>query len=282
MGPLARFLRRRSELFLIVSGLILVAALGVLNSGIGAEAAFSLFYWVPIALVTWFASRRAGLIVALASAAAWLAADLCSGRVYAHPAIRYWNVAAGWISFLGLALILSALKVAWARQMELTRTDTLTGAANVRHFYEFAQVETDRARRYRHPVTIAYIDIDDFQALNERFGRSTGDAILRTTAQAIQESVRTSDLVARLGSDEFGIIFTEIAPDSVETVIMRLHENLLRAVRDRGWEVTFSIGVVTFAQPSTTIDEMMRTVSEVMEQIRGSGKNAVKREVFDL
>lgn len=221
-------------------------------------------------------------MVALASAIAWLVADLSSNRPYAHPVIHYWNVAAGWISFLGLTLILSALKGAWTKQMELTRTDALTGAANERYFQEFAQVEVDRARRYRHPITMAGIALDGLEALGERFGRSGGDTVLRATARTIQGSIRTSDLVARLGSDRFGLLLTEMGPDYAETVIVRLHENLLKTLRDHGWPVTFSIGVITFVQPASNVEEMRRTVDELMGQIRGSGKNVVKREVFDL
>jgi len=148
-------------------------------------------------------------MISIASAITWLIADFTSGHIYSHSAIPYWNMSVRLGTFLIITFLLSTLKSALEHEKELARTDSLTGIANRRYFIELANMEINRACRYKHPFTIVHIDLDNLKAVNDRFGHSTGDTVLRLVVNTIQNNIRATDIVARLGGDEFVILLPE-------------------------------------------------------------------------
>src|SRR3972149_6563891 len=116
--------------------------------------------------------------------------------------IPYWNMTVRTGFFLIVAIILSRLKSLQTRDQMLSRTDALTGLWNARYFLELAGRETERCRRYARSITFAYIDLDDFKAVNDSKGHAEGDALLREVGRAIKQQLRDQDAPARLGGDE--------------------------------------------------------------------------------
>ena len=161
-----------------------------------------------------------------------------------------WNIAVvaalllalGYIGFLHLRV--------YRRERALTRTDGLTHVENRRAFYEDACREFERARRYNHPFTLAYFDVDDFTEVRDRFGHQLGDGILRLVAETARESVRASDLVARLGADQFALLLPEAGADAASAVIRKLQQALRHTSHVTGLPLTVSGGVVTCLQPA--------------------------------
>lgn len=100
--------------------------------------------------------------------------------------------------------------MALQKEKELARVDPLTLLSNRRTFYEQAEVEIARAWRYSRPLCIAYLDIDNFKLVNDWLGHSTGDALLVTLASTLRAELRASDLVGRMGGDEFAILFRKL------------------------------------------------------------------------
>ncbi len=83
------------------------------------------------------------------------------------------------------------------------RPPSLYGIENWRTFYELAGAEFERARRYGHPFTLAYFDVDDFKEVNARFGHELAEGMLAALAECTHRSLRSSDVIGRLGSDAF-------------------------------------------------------------------------------
>jgi diguanylate cyclase (GGDEF)-like protein len=156
----------------------------------------------------------------------------------------------------------------------------LTAAANGRTFYEVAQLELLRLERTGRPLTVAYLDVDNFKAVNDRQGHAAGDALLRRVAETVQKHTRANDLLARLGGDEFALLLPDTAAENAVAVLQRLREALLREVID-GPEcrVTFSIGAATFLQPPGDVDAMVRRVDALMYVVKRGGKDRVHHEV---
>jgi predicted signal transduction protein with EAL and GGDEF domain len=219
-------LTRRSAVFFIVLGLTLVLVLGFLDYLTGPEISFSIFYLIPISLVAWFSKRRIGILISFVSAVSWFTADLVTGHTYSHPVIPYWNATARLDFFLVLTYSLASLKDALERERELARTDYLTGIANSRSFYESANAELNRIHRYKHPFTFAYLDLDNFKTVNDRFGHGIGDVLLRFVAETIKNSIRITDKISRLAGDEFAILLPETGFDAAQIVISKVQENL--------------------------------------------------------
>jgi diguanylate cyclase (GGDEF)-like protein len=210
----------------------------------------------------------------------WLIADLTSGAIYSSSDIPYWNGVARLCSFFILTFILSALKNTIKEEKEFSRIDFLTGVQNRRYFIELVNIEIHRARRYERPFTLVCLDLDNFKAVNDCFGHSTGDILLRLVADTIQENIRVTDTVARLGGDEFAILLPETGRHMAEQIMQRIQKANLDIMQKHGWPVTLSIGVATFTSPPSTVDETFRISDQLMYVAKTKGKNSIQYEVF--
>ena len=273
------YLYNQPKAVLIVIASVILAGIGILNYLAGPDLSTWIFYLIPIFLVTWCIERRVGILMSIFSALIWSLADYASGVTYWDKAIPYWNCIARLGYFLILTSILSALKSALEKEKELSRMDFLTRVGNGRYFIELANMEINRARRNEHPLTVAYIDIDNFKMINDRFGHSTGDHLLQVVAYTIKNNIRLTDTVVRMGGDEFAILLPEAGPELAETIIRRVQKINLEMTQENGWPVTFSIGVVTFMTPPSTVDEILKRTDNLMYGAKNTGKNAIKYEI---
>ena len=274
------YLNNHSKWHWITLGFAIVVLVGVIDHITGPELFVSIFYLLPIFLVTWFTERWMGVMISIVSAITWLITDFTAGHTYSYPAIPYWNMIVRLGTFLIMTLILSALKQALEHEKELARTDPLTGVANGRYFITLADMEINRARRYKHSFTVVYIDLDNFKTVNDHFGHSTGDALLRSVAHTIRNNIRATDIVGRLGGDEFAILLPETGPEPAEVITHKVQKVNLDVMQKNEWPVTFSIGVATFVSPPSTVDEMLKISDGVMYAAKKTNKNAIKYEIF--
>jgi diguanylate cyclase (GGDEF)-like protein len=273
---IVQFLGRRSRRSIVIIGAVLALCVGIPYYFVGPGIGFSIFYLLPIALTTWYAGRWAGIVISGVSAAIWVAADAVSAIPSSKPSMWLWNFTVRMSLFVINVLLLDAFK----REKSSAREDYLTGLGNRRHFFELAEGEIKRSERYGHPFTLAYIDVDEFKSINDRFGHAAGDALLKSISQSIKSNARATDITARLGGDEFAVLLPESGQEAAEPFFNKLYQILSDVARQNSWPVTFSIGVVTFEVPPDSIDEMIRIVDDVMYVVKGSGKNLVRYETF--
>jgi diguanylate cyclase (GGDEF)-like protein len=264
-----------SKTFLIALALLLVALQSAVNYLAGPDFSFVLFYLLPVSFVAWLVGRRAGYAVACACAVAYFLTEFFSTHFDGREHLTVFNATGRLGAFLFVVYFVSALRRSLEHERELARTDELTGATNRRSFFEAAQSEINRARRNRHPFTVAYIDVDDFKGLNDRHGHAAGDAVLRETTRAIQANVREIDMVARLGGDEFVVLLPETDEAAARAVVSRVRKCLADLAARRDWRITFSIGVVTWTTPPRTVDTMIRQADDTMYEVKNTGKNRV-------
>lgn len=264
---------------LLPFGLLLLLLITWIDYATGAEVSFSIFYLVPTSLVAWKLGRRAGIAFALLSSIAWLFADKLSGQVYSHPAIPVWNASVRLGFFLTTVLVLAGLRDALEREKTWARLDPLTGLANGRSFRELLLDEAIRSRRYAHPLSLAYIDLDDFKTVNDQLGHAAGDDLLRDVGALLRTTSRTSDTPARLAGDEFALLMPETGPDVSRIAVERIRDRLNELMRTRGWKVTSSIGLVTYVVPPESVDTMLKAADALMYSAKQQGKNAVSARV---
>lgn len=276
------YLFHQHDSVLIAIAFVILAGVGILNYVAGPNLSTWIFYLIPIFLVTWCIGRWVGILMSIFSALIWSIAEYASGETYLDEAIPYWNCIARLGYFLILTFVLSALKAAIEKEKELSRIDFLTRVGNGRYFIELANMEINRARRYEHPLTVAYIDLDNFKMINDRFGHSTGDNLLRLVADTIKNNIRLTDTVVRMGGDEFAILLPETGPELAKSITRRVQQINLELMQRNGWPVTFSIGVVTFISPPSTVDEILKRSDNLMYSAKNNGKNAIKYEVTGI
>ena len=273
-------LENRSLPFKIALGLALIAAIGSLDLFTGYELSFSLFYVIPISVVTWMVGRKFGILASIASAGVWLAADLASGHMYRHPLIPAWNTFIRLAVFIIITFLLSELLDTLKREKVLARTDYLTGAVNSRNFFELLQMEILRLQRYQRPFTLVYFDVDNFKSINDRLGHNTGDLVLRTVVTVTREQVRRTDIIARMGGDEFVILLPETDEHAARIVLAKLQSCLQAEMQAQNWGVTFSFGVLTCAAATSSAEQYVRMVDELMYTVKHNNKNAAIYRTF--
>ena len=274
------FFEKRGNLFWAIAVTLSVILLGIIDYLTGYELTFSLFYLAPISMIAWFKGRMPGLLVSAASAVAWFLADFLSGNRYSQASIYVWNTLIRLGFFFIVTGLFSALRKAYDTNQKLVRSDYVTGAVSIRYFYDLAKTEIERSARYNRPFTLAYIDMDNFKAINDNLGHSTGDQLLRSITENIQYQIRPADTFARLGGDEFALLLPETDEEKARNVIARVQANLENEMLKHGWMVTFSVGVVTFCQPPKTVDEMIRLADTTMYLVKTRSKNGVAYHTY--
>ncbi len=204
-----------------------------------------------------------------------------TGHVYSHFIIPYWNAFVRLCFFLTVSYLLSRLKNSHMEAKLLARTDSLTGLLNPRAFNDSVQKEIDKARRFKRPFTVAYMDLDNFKMVNDQLGHSVGDALLQLVAETIKKNTRVVDIVARLGGDEFIILLPETGIESAQLVFRKLQERIMEAMQKKRWPITLSIGAVTYINPPDTVDNMIKKVDNLMYSAKNSGKSKIILELID-
>ncbi|HLO16159.1 MAG TPA: diguanylate cyclase, partial [Anaerolineales bacterium] len=190
-------LENRSSRFWTVVGVILVGLLGIIDYLTGSLINFSLFYLAPIILVTWLVNPGAGLAISFLSALTWLVAQSAGGRASAYPIVYVSNMLIQGILFAIVSRLVAELKKTQRKEQLAARTDFVTGVINRRYFQELLQMEIERIRRYPHPITVVYMDIDNFKLVNDLFGHKMGDEVLRSIATELKSQLRKTDIIAR-------------------------------------------------------------------------------------
>ncbi|MFQ3674994.1 MAG: GGDEF domain-containing protein [Endomicrobiia bacterium] len=264
-------------------GFFTVLVISVADYFTNYKLGFGVFYLVPIMLTTWIFGRKFGILISILSAVMWFLLELILGKGEISSVIPYLSATMRALIFLSITYLLSAqsdLEKNLRIEKNLARKDMLTGAANRRLFFELAEVEIRRSRRYKHPFTLAYIDLDNFKKVNDTQGHNSGDNVLKVVVETIRKNIREIDLISRLSGDEFVILLPETNLDQAKVVIERTQKGLLFAMQKNGWPVTFSIGVVTFERTPSTADEMVKIADNLMYDVKKSGKNMVKYDVY--
>jgi len=279
---IAGALARRSRATILMTAFAFVAVIGMLDFLTGSELAFSIFYLLPIAAVAYSLGSRSSWPLSIASALTWIVADIEAGHQYSSAFIPIWNTGTRLGVFLIVAALISQLRILWQQSELLSHTDALTSVANSRAFTDLLHAEMERFRRYRHPFTLAYVDIDDFKQINDRYGHSGGDQALQAIAAALHEHTRATDTVARLGGDEFAVLLTETGELEALHVLSTLSQRVRESMSHSEANPTLSIGAITFYAVPPTVDLLIQQADTLMYTVKVDGKAGIAHHVVGM
>lgn len=160
--------------------------------------------------------------------------------------------------------------------MHQATTDFLTGVDNRRAFLLKAQEEFSRAQRYQRELALLLIDIDRFKYVNDSYGHLVGDRVLRDVVNACKSVLRETDVLARMGGEEFAVILIEQDISAAQTVALRIQKQVNEAIvkmDEREIQVTVSIGIGSRRDEDVNLDDIFKRADDALYQAKNSGRN---------
>ncbi|MEE9516443.1 MAG: GGDEF domain-containing protein [Candidatus Adiutricales bacterium] len=183
---------------------------------------------------------------------------------------------------IGYVLVLAGIWLWITHNKEITdelkrlaTTDNLTGAHNRRQFRETIWHEINRVVRYGEALTLVAFDIDHFKAVNDTFGHIRGDEVLKKIAEIVRDNIRTTDIFARTGGEEFALIAPSTDPASASEIAERLRETINSHSFDSIGTVTVSFGVAGFKK-GDNINTFIDRADKALYNAKELGRNSVE------
>jgi diguanylate cyclase (GGDEF)-like protein len=249
--------------------------IGVADALTGEQISLTVLYVFPIMAASWTAGLGWGLGTSGVCVALLLAGGLLVGHPFHHIGYFVFSVLSDAGTYGLLAWLGSRLAGALERERNAARSDPLTGLPNRAALFDAIQREIERQQRYGHPLAVAYLDCDNFKAVNDTQGHQAGDQLLEAVAQTLRGDLRRTDLTARLGGDEFAILLPETTLDQARAAVESLRTKLAQRMRDGGWPVDFSVGVAAFANPPASPEAALQAADRLMYRAKTQGKARV-------
>jgi len=244
--------------------------LGILDLLVPDDFILSFFYLLPIAFTTWFAGKRGGIAISLVCTY-FLSANYLKMDIVASA----WNIVSTLGIFVIVTLMQDKIHQLFDEECKLARTDPLTGAINQRAFLELVGYEIMRLQRENIPYSLVYIDIDNFKMVNDQYGHKMGDEVLKSVATCLLKNHRKTDVVSRMGGDEFTIFFPETNSESVKVPTQRIKKFIDELSKSNGWPTTISMGVITCTKGVCDLGNIVSLADSLMYKVKNSGKNDV-------
>ncbi len=160
--------------------------------------------------------------------------------------------------------------------------DSLTGVYIRDLILRLAEMEFDQSRRYKLPLTVMMLDIDHFKKVNDTYGHSTGDAVLKSTAQVFSTNLRKADIIGRYGGEEFLVILPVTGELGATLLAKRLlkvvSENVIKS-KKHSVTVTVSIGIATFDPQSSqddNVNALIDRADKALYEAKNGGRNTFR------
>ncbi len=252
----------------------LVAVIGYVDLETGPGLRIFPLYFIPISLAAWSARRPGAVFFALLCAVVW---GVSNWAWHSSDAYFAANVSTQAIAFGSIAALTSSMRRNFDMAVHTSMVDALTGLANTRGFYDRTEHALQLAARRQSPLTLVYLDLDDFKKVNDEHGHHEGDKVLQAVAASIRSSTRGTDIAARLGGDEFALVLVDADRAAAEATIGRIRSSFLEAMRKHAWPVRASVGalVVREVPADARLVKLMREVDALMYEAKEQGKDTV-------
>lgn len=259
----------RARLIGSVAGAVALAGVGLLL-GLVASGSVVLLLLVPVALLSWFGGLWEGRLGAIAGAVM----QSMLGGLWVPVGERGLD-GIGFVVTAGVLLlvaqVLPGLRLSARAHRESARQDPLTGLGNRRFFRDVVTFELHRSRRYGRPVSLACLDVDGFERVNQGSGYAAGDALLGRMGSVLTAGLRTSDIVARIAGDEFAILLPETTGAGAQVVLEKLRERLMEALAESDHALTISVAIQSADDGTAAVEPLFRQVDELMQEVKRAG-----------
>lgn len=277
------FLTFASVLLGMIGLFVFVLILNRINNGmIYGIGGFTFFLFLPLLMFQGFSVRINILSTFLYAAFPQLLAvvGIAQGFQHAQYAVLIWPAAIAMM--LAHYAFAQNYRIRYESEVNLeliSNTDPLTGVSNRRHFMPIIRKEIDRSQRFKHPISLIVLDIDNFKKINDQYGHLAGDAAICTLANICRTMARQIDIVARLGGDEFAILLLEVDLENALTIAERIRQavekNPIESFDSARINFTVSIGVAEQSQENLSEEWLIEQADAAMYQAKIAGRNRI-------
>lgn len=265
-------LHRTPHRRVVVGAVLAIVLIGILSSAAPLGLNLDMLVVVPVALAAAIAGLATG--VSLAAFAALTLAVLEFVLADVSIGVGLGNLGLRLLGLLTVALVVHTMLELLRYAAVLSWTDELTGLPNRRAWCNRAELELARARRNPSPITVAYLDVDGFKGINDRFGHDLGDQVLRELAILLRDRLRETDMAARLGGDEFVLLLPDTGRADAIAFLRSLKAAFHARVNGAQVPFTVSIGAATFRQPPSSVSALLTLSDELMYRAKQRGQGA--------
>lgn len=253
----------------------------------GVHLSLNGFYILPICLAAWSLGTLRGLVVGGLYALTTVSINGFGEAFSTAPdhvplGVAVWNLfmRAFWESVV--VLLVAGFRRSYDRQRHRARTDDLTGALTKHAFADHLARTVAASARRGCSLLLIYSDLDGFKTVNDRHGHDAGDAVLVAFANAAGQAIRSRDVLARMGGDEFVMLLSVDSPDAGFAAAERLHREIGRTLRELPYAVTASMGAVIVARPAAgDTGAFLKMADALMYEVKRGGKDALRVAYVD-
>lgn len=280
MKTIFNILDNHSPLF--IGGMSFLSSLSIAIIDIATCNTVSLvpLYVIPVLFVSWYGTKRAGVVLAVVCTIIWATTQRIIYFQNFSIGSTIYDGALLFLSYSILAVLITNFRHVYREETIAADTDNLTQLLNQRGFYaEFAN-EWLRSVRYKHIFSLAYIDIDNFKIVNDTLGHSIGDELLIETSKCLKLTLRKTDTIARVGGDEFVCLLPETQPEAARNTFIKVREMLQKRMDKYNWNVSFSIGMVTFKVLPDDIKEAILIADDLMYSVKNYKKDNIAYKIW--
>lgn len=257
--------------------MLLIAGLAIATTN---TIYFEPFFALPIILACWYSSKKSGILLALFTVVTLLISkELINVSGLSMESIIYDGIS-HLVAYVFLAMLIASFRSVHQVELIAADTDSMTGLLNPRGFYAELANELLRSIRYKRVFSLAYIDIDNFKAINDSQGHTAGDDLLKEVADCLKSSLRATDSVARLGGDEYACLLPETRTEEAKKAYSIVEQRLIKSMRSHNWQVSFSVGIVTFETLPKDIKEAIAITDDLMYSVKNNEKNNIAYQIW--
>lgn len=230
---------------------------------------------LPVCLASWRLSLRSGLSVGLVSTVLTAATSIFALEHIPNGASA--NFLLHLFSLAITAAFVSSFRQSFMRERVIARRDGITGALTRLAFEQKAAEMIITASERRQPLLLAYVDLDGFKQVNDRFGHDAGDQVLKRFGTEGGAVLRSSDCFGRMGGDEFAVMVPVASTEEGSTMARELHKRFTEVLSRTNHEVTCSMGALVVAPDgATSLDTLVRRADGLMYAAKRDGKNGMR------